>query len=47
MPGPGNVGLHARRAPRGPRVEIAEPRTPDTLLKTSPMDWLNYYVSGL
>jgi len=27
MPSPGNVGLHARRAPRGPRVEITELRT--------------------
>jgi len=40
-----NVGLAVQRAHRGYRVEIAEPQTPGSCLKTSPMDWLNNYVS--
>jgi len=43
MHNPGIVGL----PPRGPGVEIAEPWAPGVYLKTSRMDWLNYFVSGL
>jgi len=46
MHNPGIVGLHVRLAPNGPGVEIAEPRAPGALPQTSPMDCLNYYVSG-